>query len=325
MIAVDGLGGDFAPHAVVEAVLLAAREGIPILLCGPEKKLVRYLSEQCEEWETLGITIRHAPDLIGMADEPVLAFRKKPNSSLVQSMLAVRDGDAKAVVSAGNSGAIMTAALFLLGRQDGIERPAIAGLLPTMKEPVIALDLGANVDCKPHWLYQFAAMGSDYAKELFKNPAPRIALLSNGAERGKGSQVIKQVTHLLEESPFNFVGNVEPIDIVNHCADVVVCDGFSGNVLLKTMEATAHMVKHAFAHRFSSGGVRREGKKTGKLCQEEVEQALTAIEERFGESAHAGARLLGVNGTVIVGHGSAHADSIVRSIRKAWNIVQAKG
>lgn len=322
MIAVDGLGGDFAPHAVIDAVLVAAKEGIPVLLCGPEKKMVRYLAEQCEEWETLGITIKHAPDIIGMADEPVLAFRKKPNSSLVQSVLAVRDGKANAVVSAGNSGAIMTAALFLLGRQDGIERPAIAGLIPTLKGPVIALDLGANVDCKAHWLYQFAAMGSDYAKQLFSLSSPRIALLSNGAERGKGSALVKQVTNLLEESPFNFVGNVEPIDIVNHCADVIVCDGFSGNVLLKTMEATAHMVKHAFAQQFSSGGVRREGKEVGGVCQESVEKALVAIEERFGDSAHSGARLLGVNGTVIVGHGSAHAESILRSIRKAWSIVK---
>ncbi|MGD1997917.1 MAG: phosphate acyltransferase PlsX [Candidatus Dependentiae bacterium] len=321
MIAVDGLGGDFAPHAVIDAVIAAAKEDIPVLLCGPEKKMVRYLAEQCEDWEKLDITIRHAPDLIGMAEEPVLAFRKKQNSSLVQSVQAVRDGDAKAIVSAGNSGAIMTAALFLLGRQDGIERPAIAGLLPTLKGPVIALDLGANVDCKPHWLYQFAAMGADYAKQLFSLPAPRIALLSNGAERGKGSALVKQVTHLLEDSPFNFVGNVEPIDIVNHCADVIVCDGFSGNVLLKTMEATAHMVKHAFAHQFSSGGMKRDADGGAQLA-ESVENALSAIEERFGESAHAGARLLGVNGAVIVGHGSAHAESILRSIRKAWSIVK---
>jgi len=326
MIAVDGMGGDFAPHAIIQGVLQVAQEGIPILLCGPEKKLVRYLTEQCEDWEACGIQVCHAPDVIGMAEEPVIAVRKKTKSSLVRAVQVVAEGRAQAVVSSGNSGALMAAAFFLLGRQEGIERPAIAGLLPTLKGSIIALDLGANVDCRSHYLYQFAHMGVAYAQKLFSLPSPRVALLSNGAERGKGSQLIKQAANLLEESSLNFVGNVEPIDVVNHCCDVVVSDGFAGNVLLKTMEATVYMVKHALAHEFSGGGILRgEAKeKSPQVLNDAVETALENIDQRFGEKAHSGARLLGVNGIVIVGHGNAQASAVVRSLRKAWNVVQSE-
>jgi len=318
MIAVDGMGGDFAPNAVLRGVIKAAEQGVPIVLTGPEKKLIRYLSDFCEEWESLGITICDAPDVISMIEEPVLAVRKKPKSSLVTAVSLVASGKAQAVVSAGNSGALMAASLFILGRKDGIERPAIAGLLPTLKGRVIVLDLGANVDCKPHYLAQFAQMGVEYAQEILSLPSPRVALLSNGAERGKGSMLVKRASHLLEDSPYNFVGNVEPIDIINHCADVVVCDGFSGNVLLKTMEASAHMVKNIVAHEFSSGGVLRDGEHA------RIEKALLAIDEKVGEDSHAGARLLGVHGIVLVGHGSANADAIARSIIKAHEIAQAR-
>jgi glycerol-3-phosphate acyltransferase PlsX len=216
----------------------------------------------------------------------------------------------------------MAAGLFILGRQEGIDRPAIAGLLPTLKGQVLALDLGANVDCKPHYLEQFAYMGSAYAKKLLSLSLPRVAMLSNGAERGKGTQLVKQAALLLEESPLNFVGNVEPIDIINHCADVVVCDGFSGNILLKTMEATASMIKHSMAHDLSAGGVSRDT--GGEGVRKMLEAALEKMDQKFGEAAHAGARLLGVNGVVIVGHGSARGPAIARSIRKAWNVAQAE-
>ena len=321
-VAVDGTGGDFAPHAVIQGVLEAAREGVPILLCGPEKKMVRYLTEQCDEWESLGIRVLHAPEAIGMAEEPVLAVRRKHNSSLVKAVQAIHDGKACAIVSAGNSGALMASALFILGRQEGIDRPAIAGLLPTLKGDVLALDLGANVDCKPHYLEQFAYVGSSYAKKLLSLDSPRVATVSNGAERGKGTQIVKQAAALLEESPLHFVGNVEPIDIINHCADVIVCDGFTGNILLKTMEATALMIKHAVAHDLSSGGRVRDNQ--GEAVRALLEDALERMDARFGEAAHAGARLLGVNGVVIVGHGSAHGPAIARSIRKAWSVAQAE-
>jgi len=322
-VAVDGMGGDFAPHAVIEGVLTAARWGIPIMLFGPEKKLVRYLSEQCEEWESLGIRVVQAPEVIGMAEEPVHAVRKKTDSSLVMAVQSLVKGEAKAAFSCGNSGALMAASLFILGRQEGIDRPAIAGLLPTLKGSVIALDLGANVDCRPHYLQQFGEMGSDYARKLFSLESPRVAILSNGAERGKGSLLVKQATALLEESNLHFIGNVEPIDIVNHCADVVVCDGFAGNILLKTMEATASMIKQALAHELSNGGLTRE-KGEGTRLKELLESGLARLEERFGEAAQSGARLLGVNGIVLVGHGAAHAVSIAASIRKAYNIILAE-
>ena len=322
-VAVDGMGGDFAPHAVLEGVLEAARSGVPILLFGPEKKLVRYLSEQCPEWETLGIKVVPTTEIVGMAEEPVYAVRKKQDSSLVKAVQAVAQGQAHAVFSAGNSGALMAAALFALGRQEGIDRPAIAGLLPTLKGSAIALDLGANVDCRPHYLCQFAEMGSVYAQKLLGIESPRVAILSNGAERGKGSLLVKQAALLLEESSLNFIGNVEPIDIVNHAADVIVCDGFSGNVLLKTMEATASMIKHAFAHELSSGGATRNAADSERVSTM-LELVLRSLDERFGEAAQSGARLLGVNGIVLVGHGSAQASSISRSIKKAYNIILAE-
>jgi glycerol-3-phosphate acyltransferase PlsX len=258
-----------------------------------------------------------------MAEEPVYAVRKKTQSSLVQAVQAVAQGQAHAVFSAGNSGALMAAALFALGRQEGIDRPAIAGLLPTLKGSVIALDLGANVDCRPHFLEQFAHMGSAYAQKLLGIAEPRIGILSNGAERGKGSLLVKQTAALLEESTLNFIGNIEPIDIINHGADVIVCDGFSGNVLLKTMEATAAMIKHAFANELSHGGVARDQSEADRI-RTTLELALRSLDERFGEAAQSGARLLGVNGIVLVGHGSAHALSISRSIKKAYNIVLAE-
>ena len=322
-VAVDGMGGDFAPHAVIEGVLEAARSGVPIKLFGPEKKMVRYLQEQCPEWKSLGIILVDAQEVVGMAEEPVYAVRKKIESSLVKAVQAVATGEAHAVFSAGNSGALMAAALFTLGRQEGIDRPAIAGLLPTLKGSVIALDLGANVDCRPHFLEQFAHMGSVYAQNLLGIAEPRIGILSNGAERGKGSLLVKQAAALLEESSLHFIGNIEPIDIINHGADVIVCDGFSGNVLLKTMEATAAMIKHAFANELSQGGVARDQAESERI-RGMLEIALRSLDERFGEAAQSGARLLGVNGIVLVGHGSAHALSISRSIKKAHSIILAE-
>jgi len=320
-VAVDGMGGDFAPHAVIEGAIDAARSGVPILLFGPERKLARYLSEQASDWQELPIKLVDAADVVGMAEEPVHAVRKKPESSLVKAVQAVAAGQAAAAFSAGNSGALMAAALFLLGRLPGIDRPAIAGLLPTLKGSVIALDLGANVDCKPHYLVQFAELGATYASRLLSLDFPRVGLLSNGAERGKGSLLVKQAALLLEESSLNFVGNIEPIDVVNHAVDVVVCDGFVGNVLLKTMEATAAMIRHSFAHDLSAGGLAREQKVALRSL---VEDALVRLDERFGEAAQSGARLLGVQGIVLVGHGSSHAASISRSIRKAYNIILAE-
>ena len=179
-----------------------------------------------------------------MADEPVAAVRSKKDSSLLQAVNSVRNGECSAVISAGNSGAVMAAAVFVLGRQVGVQRPAIAGLLPAINGPVLALDLGANADCKPAYLVQFARMGRDHALRFLGKSNPRIALLSNGEEDGKGNALGKEVFELLrQEKEINFVGNIEPHDLILNKADVVVADGFSGNVLLKSMEATATLVK----------------------------------------------------------------------------------
>jgi len=302
-VAVDGMGGDFAPLAVVDGVLLAAKSGVPVLVFGPEAELIALLSEREPAWRDLGIVVSGTSEVIEMAEEPVHAVRRKPHSSLVAAVRAVAEGKAGGVFSAGNSGALMAAAVFVLGREEGIERPAIAGVLPTLQGSVVALDLGANVDCRPHHLEQFGYLGAAYARRLFNISKPRVALLSNGAERGKGSALVKQAAELLQQSSLHFIGNVEPAAVMQHATDVVVCDGFSGNVFLKTLEATAGMFRHLLRHDAAM---------------------VRLLEERFGESAQSGARLLGVRGVVLVGHGASHAQAVARAIQKTHTIILAE-
>lgn len=309
IIAVDGMGGDFAPHAIVEGVVQAAQSGVSVLLFGTEKRLKKMLSSIEKNWEKLPIQLIGTTEIIGMAEEPVLAVRKKPLSSLVQAVNAVKSGEARAVLSAGNSGALMTAAFFLLGREPGVERPAIAGILPTRKGDVVVLDLGANVDCKPHYLEQFAQMGVQYAENNLGITDPRVGILSNGAERGKGSMLVKQAGLLLEDSPLNFIGNVEPTHIMKHHVDVVVCDGFSGNILLKTTEAATHLAIERAAHAASQGGVGRSAQ-AGR-----EEQMLHAMGEPLKRAEQGGARLLGVSGTVVVLHGNSDAEHVAGALK----------
>lgn len=303
MIAVDVMGGDRAPQVVLEGAVKAAKNSIPIVLCGPASFIHQWLEANAQGWQDYAITIVDAPDVIAMDEEPVFAVRKKQQSSMVTAVACVAQQQCSAVLSAGNSGALMAAAVFVLGRNDGIERPAIAGFLPAKGGSVLALDLGANTECRSHHLHQFAHMGVEYLKTARALTFPRIGLLSNGHEEGKGSMLVKQAHALLrEDKTLNFIGNVEPQAIFALKTDIVVCGGFVGNVLLKTMEASVDMVVERF-------GLQKE------FAQEQSSLAYKKI---------GGAVLLGVRKPVIVCHGSSDSHAIECAITHAWNVSSRK-
>lgn len=314
MIALDVMGGDFAPHAILQGALKAARSSIPIKLFGPEKLIRTCLTELDQTWESYSITIEDASEVIEMDEEPVNAVRKKTRSSLVKAVESVRLGDCSAVISAGNSGALMVAATFILGRTQGIERPAIAGFMPAEKGSVLTLDLGANTECRAQHLFQFAQLGVSYIEEMTKHAAPRIGLLANGHEDRKGSALTKEVFALLKaEKSFNFVGNVEPFDLFTNKADLVVTDGFSGNILLKTMEASYELFM--------------------RIVQQETLHVDVQVKHLLNETLHkridsryqGGALLLGVQGRVIVCHGNADAIAIAQALALAFSPCQRSG
>ena len=311
MVAVDAMGGDFAPIEICKGVLIAARKQVPITLFGPEDILQRILDSQDPLWKSYPITLVHTPEVIEMGEEPAVAVRKKQDSSLVKAVASVKAGICSSVISAGSSGALMAAATLLLGRLPGVERPGIAGFLPTKSgHPVIALDLGACVECKPSYLYQFAHLGVAYAQLMFGIKVARVGLLSNGSEDSKGSPLTKEVFSLLKISSLTFVGNIEPADIFDHKVDVLVSDGFSGNVLLKSMEATCLGTLAMVAKQAECLATEEERAIAGKLLKK-TEQALLFSDQ-------GGALLLGVQGTVVVAHGNSQAASIARGIRLAY-------
>ena len=235
MIAVDAMGGDFAPGAIVKGAVSAAKEfGTRVVLVGDKTKILKYLSSNDDSVSS--IEIRHASQEIEMGEIPSEGFRNKPDSSLQLSLRMLQDNEVKAVVSAGNTGALMYSAVKILGAIPKIHRPAISTILPGINGKTIVLDVGANVDCRPEWLVQFAIMGHIYAKVMLKKERPKIALLSNGAEPAKGNKLTHDVYKMLENSSLDFIGNIEGNTIFYGDADVVVCDGFVGNVFLKLTE-----------------------------------------------------------------------------------------
>jgi len=313
MIAVDVMGGDYAPKAILDGSIKAAIEGIPILLVGPQNVVLNYLNDLNFSWRDLPIEIQDSSEVIGMGEDPVKSVLEKKKSSLVLAVQAVKSGKCSAVVSAGNSGALMAAANFVLGRAEGIERSPIAGFLPGISKSVLCLDLGANVDCKSFYFEQFANLGVSYleSKSLVVNP--RVGLLSNGTEPGKGSSLVKEAFKLLSRSKLNFVGNVEPKDIVENRADIVVCDGFAGNILLKSFESMFHMLKELYFKRLS--GFQKD-------------ESLSLFGECFwGDFAQAadwtkqgGAFLLGINGSVVVAHGCSNSVAVKNAILLAASV-----
>ena len=312
-IALDAMGGDDAPASIVAGAVQAAKAyGIEIILVGNESAVRREVA--CHGGQDLPLSIVHAPQIVAMHESPSSVVRKKRNSSIWMAVDLVKQGKASAVISAGNTGATMATALFLLGPLRGVERPAIMTVLPTLKGVSLLLDVGANVDCKPHHLLQFAVMGHVYAERILGKPKPRIGLLSIGEEDTKGNEQTKEAFKMLKESPFNFIGNVEGRDVYLGSADVVVCDGFVGNIALKISEGLADTLLKLLKREISKSLL-------GKLGYLLLRPSLANFQRRIDYAEYGGAPLLGVNGVCIICHGRSSARAIKNAIKVSKDFV----
>ncbi|MBM7854400.1 glycerol-3-phosphate acyltransferase PlsX [Desulfohalotomaculum tongense] len=307
-IALDAMGGDYAPGEIVRGALKAAEEfQVEIVLVGSREIIEKELKGN---YAGGLVTVHHASEVIEMDEHPATAVRKKRDSSIVVSAGLVKQGAADAVISAGNTGAAMAASLFALGRIEGIERPAICAVLPTVKGSMILLDAGANVDCKPKHLHQFAVMGSVYAEKVLGRTNPRVALVNIGAEESKGNELTQTVYQMLKDtSGINFAGNIEGRELLLGDVDVAVCDGFVGNVLLKTVEGCALTLM----------GMIKKGLEplAAEVGPEQIGSALGGIKQKLDYSHYGGAPLLGLNGVSIISHGSSNAQAIKNAVRVA--------
>ena len=313
-IALDAMGGDFAPKFEVEGAVAACREfGVELILVGDEKRISEELAKNGAS--DCAITMLHADQVVTMDDAPSMVIRKKRNSSIWKATELVAEKKASAVVSAGNTGASMAAALFILNPIKGIDRPAIAAIFPTLKNPVIIVDVGANVDCKPKHLFQFAVMGDVYAKRVFGREKPRIGLLSNGEESSKGNEVTKEAHGLLKGSSLHFYGNVEGKDIFKGDTDVIVCDGFVGNVVLKTSEGLSEAMFQLLKTEISRGSFFE------KLGYPLLKSSFARFKKRVDYSEYGGAPLLGVNGVSMICHGRSTPKAIKNAIAMAKSLV----
>ena len=312
-IAVDAMGGDYAPVETVKGAVEASRElGLEIILVGDEVRVKKELSQY--EIGNAVVSVVHAPEVIEMGEAPGVALRKKKNSSVVVSTRLVKEGAADAVVSAGNTGAAMGAALLGLGRIKGIHRPAIASVLPTVKGRSLFLDVGANAVCDPQNLLQFAVMGHIYSNRILGATNPRIGLLNIGEEETKGNPLYVEAYQLINESGLNFVGNVEGRDITGGIADVIVCDGFVGNIVLKFGEGLAKDLMSMLKEEFKKNIFVKIGAAL-------VFSQAKGLRKKIDYAESGGAPLLGVNGIAVISHGSSQARAIKNAIRVAKECV----
>lgn len=308
-IAVDAMGGDNAPAVEVEGAVAAAKEyRIPITLVGDTDRVNLELAKY--DCKSLDIKVKHASEVVGMHDSASDAVRKKKDSSIRVAFEQVKDGEAVAVVSAGNSGATMAAGMFVLKRIKGIDRPAIAQLLPSLCGKTLVLDVGGNVDCKPLHLVQFAIMGEVYARFVLEVAAPRIGLLSNGEEENKGNDLTRETSALLKDTALNYVGYVEGRDIFNGKVDVVVCDGFVGNVVLKVSEGLADAVGKMLKDEIKSSFLSQFGYLLSR-------KAFINFKKKVDYAEYGGAPLLGINGVGMICHGGSNSKAIKNAIRFA--------
>lgn len=307
-IAIDAMGGDHAPAEIVAGTLLAAQEDYgDLILVGDEAQVRPLLQGPGAE----KITVVHAPEAVPMDMPASQALRMADKSSLGVAVSMVKEGQADAVVSAGNSGAFLAIALIRLRTIPGIARPAIATVWPALNGPMVLLDSGANVDCRPEWLEQFGIMGSAYAKSVLNMPAPRVAILSVGEEDTKGNSQVLEAARLLKEAPVHFIGNVEGKDLFHNAADVVVVDGFVGNVVLKMGEGLISDMQKIIKETILGGSV------ITKLGAFLMLPALRKLRTRFNYETYGGAPLLGLRGNCIVTHGRASRNAIKHAIHAA--------
>ncbi|MFH0953034.1 MAG: phosphate acyltransferase PlsX [Verrucomicrobiota bacterium] len=310
-IAVDAMGGDYAPREIVAGTLEAARtlQGLDKLyLVGDETVLRQELKSRGDVPGS--VEIRHASEVVSMDETPAVAIRRKKDSSISRAVEMVKAGEADAVFSAGSTGAAVAAATLKLRTLEGVDRPAIACVLPTPVKPFVLLDAGATTDCTPELLVQFAVMGTVYSREIVGAKNPLVGLLSVGTEDSKGNENTKAAFKLLEKSGLNFHGNVEGHDLFEGHMDVVVCDGFVGNVVLKASESAVHAIGRWIKEEFTRNPLRM----LGALL---VKPGLDSIKKKSDPSMYGGAPLLGVNGIVIIGHGASNAQAVRNGIRVA--------
>ncbi len=303
-IAVDAMGGDYAPEQIVKGAVEAARDfDIEVVLVGPAETVQAELNQY--DLSGTKLSLHPAEEVIGMDEDPVRAIRRKQDSSIVVGMNLIKKHQAAAFVSGGSTGAVAAAALLTLGRKKGISRPALGITFDSLGGPVLFMDVGANSDCKPQNLLQFAQMGNVYMQKIFAMPTPRVGLLSTGEEETKGNKLALASHHLLAKSKLNFVGNVEGQDLPKGGADVVVTDGFTGNVVIKLSEGLGEVLSMLFKQASNGGSSLREA--TGRILNHTP-----------------GALLLGVKGNVVITHGKSDADAIKNSIHVAERMVEEK-
>ena len=316
VIALDAMGSDRAPRPEIEGAIQAARRfGISVTLVGPEETLRAELSRHSVAG-SLPISIAHASEFITMDDKAVQAVRAKRDSSMRVGLRLVREGLASAFITAGNTGAAMATAKMVLGGLPGVDRPALVAIIPTAIGSVCALlDVGANVDCKPHNLEQFAVMGDIYFRSMFGVAKPRVGLLSIGEEEGKGNELTRESYDLLKRLPIDFVGNVEGRDLYKGDVDVIVSDGFVGNVALKTSEGVAHLVRQVLKESLAATITSQVGALLSR-------SAFADFKKRLDHTEYGGAPLLGVKGACFITHGSSNTNAIKNAIRVAAEFVQ---
>ena len=315
-IAIDCMGGDHGPHVTVPAALgfVRSHPGASVILVGLEKDLARELAKLGASQQAR-VSVLHANEMVEMHDSPAIALRNKKNSSMRLAINLVKTGEAQAAVSAGNTGALMAISRFVLKTLPGIDRPAIVSVLPRVSGSTYMLDLGANVDCEPEHLLQFAIMGATLVAAVEHKDRPTVGLLNIGEEAIKGNEVVKQAAELLRASGLNFQGNVEGDGIFNGNTDVVVCDGFVGNVALKSSEGVARMLAVFLREEFRRSWFNR-------LAALLVWPVLAAFKRRFDPRRYNGASLLGLRGIVVKSHGSADSFAFERAIERAMEEVE---
>jgi glycerol-3-phosphate acyltransferase PlsX len=318
-VAIDAMGGDFAPQEVVFGAVEAAKEyNCEIVLVGDQVKINEVLAG-CPDWQQLNISVHHASEVIEMHEHPAAAIRKKKDASIVVATRLVKEGHCDVVISAGSTGAAASAALLGLGRIQGVERPTIATPIPNLTGTTVLLDSGANVDSKPNHLVQSAIMGSIYAEYVLEIVNPRVGLLTIGEEDTKGNEQVLATFPLLKQlKTINFVGNVEGRDIPKGTVDVVVCDGFVGNVVLKFAEGLATAIMNLVKNEIKSSGI------IAKCASLLVLPALKRLRNKLDYAEYGGAPLLGVNGGCIICHGSSKAKAIKNAIRVAKEFTEKK-
>jgi glycerol-3-phosphate acyltransferase PlsX len=315
-IVLDAMGSDTHPEPEVLAAIEASKRWQdPIILTGPEAELRERIGMAGGDLDRIEIV--HAPEILEMSDKPAAAARGKAENSMAVGMELLKESKADAFVTAGNTGGAMANGLFRLGRIKGVKRPALAAAIPVQGGQAIVLDIGANTDCRPEFLHQFALMGSTYAELAINVHSPRVGLLSNGEEAGKGNQLVKDTYPLLLESDLNFIGNVEPKEVFAGKADVVVTDGFYGNILLKTSEAIARYLFELIRDEIKAGAITSIGALLAKPAFQRVREVLDPAE-------YGAAPLLGLKGMVFVGHGRSDARALMSAIRIARQAVEGE-